>query len=63
MCVCIHMYIYVCMYALAPTSPATQAGPRYENARQLTAPSIALWPTKTRPQECWWTEEMLQGPH
>ena len=22
-----------------------------------------LWPTKTRPQECWWTKETLQGSH
>ena len=26
-------------------------------------PSCALLPTKTRPQECWWTKETLQGSH
>ena len=28
-----------------------------------TAPLCALWPTKTRPSQCWWTKEMLQGSH
>ena len=25
--------------------------------------ALLSWPTKTRPQECWWTREALQGSH
>ena len=46
-----------------PSSPAPQVWPRYQNISQQTVPLRALWPTKTRQQECWWTKEAHQGSH
>ena len=47
----------------ARPSPAQMVGSRNPNAWLQSAPSCAFWPTKTRPQDCCWTNETHQWSH